>query len=386
MTTEIAKYIGELGADERDRTALEKANGEVDLARFGGLAAASELAEQRQRVVDVFSLGGVLAHQERWAKTMAPFGGGRFGMDEAAVMAAASLGRHAAFVDLVAPALHQEHLLAGMSHKLGAALQIAETLGIGHLAAFDVHDRIGHLIDAALPHRMLAESMAAFDSSALRDLQHTVLGSNSKGFRWGKLDAFTKHVGMDSVFAQVFDRAGSAARAFEKYLPSSAHDHWSSHWKDTTLPALSLLARASDQPWAILMELPNPEHGSSLSWLTRREGQPRVSRAALSSEASGDLIAEVIVECEPECLICGGPLVSLKSDIKWLGPKIGLRNRRVFPACARCSEAEHADPGFLQRSLPSLEGPSIGVRREVIKGGGKGDGRPAARLRIVRND
>jgi hypothetical protein len=241
-------------------------------------------------------------------------------------------------------------------------------------------------MEAALPHRLLVERISAFDSSALRGFQHSVLGLDSKGLStWAAVDHLTQAFGVGSMLGETFDRVGSAARAFEKLLPESVHAQWSSHWRDTTLPALSLLARDCDRPWGLLMELPNPELGASLSWLTRRREQPRLSRAALSSAASGDDAAEVIIECEPECSICGGPLLSFRSTIKWIGPKVGLRNRRVFPACARCSQAEREDPGFLQRSLPTSEGPSLGIKREVIKGGGTGDGRPSARLRVVRN-
>lgn len=389
--SKTAAYIEEPIADDEVRGAYERATSDLAIdvgalvPEVSALGAAARLSEQLEHLVNPPWMKAMLQTQEQWQRAMNPFGNLGLGLAGAA---AASLGRHSDFGfhhDLVASALGRSGL-AALQHEHLQARDMAERFGLGMQVGFDAYTRAGALMEAALPHRLLAERISAFDSSALRGFQHSVLGLESKGLStWAAVDHLTQAFGVDSMLGETFDRVGSVARAFEKLLPESVHAQWSSHWRDTTLPALSLLARDCDRPWGLLMELPNPELGASLSWLTRRREQPRISRAALSSAASGDDAVEVIIECEPECSICGGPLLSFKSTIKWIGPKLGLRNRRVFPACARCSQAEREDPGFLQRSLPTSESPSLGIKREVIKGGGTGDGRPSARLRVVRN-
>jgi len=329
---------------------------------------------------------------DRFADPLASLGVGRFStmasLRAVDMFDRLGVGRHAAALgsSSIANALTAVSVHSSVAAHLDA-FDTAKLLGFDHsalTAAALGPSRTDRAWEAMSVHRSLAANFGMVDSSKLLGFQQAALAFGAGNDHWRGMERLAQSFGLSSALGDHIDRLGRADRSFRHLLPKSTHSAWGEHLRSALLPALSFLAHDWNRPIGLLMELPRAGLGASISWPTTRRGDARVSTAAVSTGVSDDAAGEVIVECDPVCSICGGPLLSLGSDLSWLGPKLGLRRRRIFPACADCTRREPEEPGFLQRSLPPANGQALGVRLELIKGQGKGDGRPIARLRIVR--
>jgi hypothetical protein len=131
------------------------------------------------------------------------------------------------------------------------------------------------------------------------------------------------------------------------------------------------------------------DRGAVFSWLAHHQERTLIMTAAIAREHAIEAnhaeeeTLPVSLEAEYVCAVCDAPMMTLGRSVRWIGPLRGIVRRRIFPACPQCWEEEQRDPGFLYRALSDLTRPGIGVVREVIRGGGQGDGRPRARLRII---
>ena len=153
----------------------------------------------------------------------------------------------------------------------------------------------------------------------------------------------------------------------------------------TALPTLSVLQAGlvaaswpDDQPG-------RSELGASVAWLTRHRAGPVVMMAAITAQADTKDGLEVIVEDEVVCALCGNPMITIGSNVKWIGPRRGVRRRRVFPACSECCAPDESQR-FPLRCPLRPDASSDHAIRGVIRGGGQGDGRPRGALRLVRID
>jgi hypothetical protein len=167
-------------------------------------------------------------------------------------------------------------------------------------------------------------------------------------------------------------------------IPDPAHAAWASHLKITALPALSFLA----QEWSTSIGLLTPvgrEIGASVSWLARYRGEPGLMTSVLAPMTKPGHDLELLLDEEILCALCGGPMVTIGRSMSWIGPHQGVRRRLIFPACSECMRRESEEPGFLYDALCELTRPFV-VIRGVIRGGGRGDGSPRGRLRLIRMD
>jgi hypothetical protein len=199
---------------------------------------------------------------------------------------------------------------------------------------------------------------------------------------WDEITRSAAAWGLADPVARQLARIGDLDMILKAATPDSTYAAWASHLRITALPALSFLA----QEWSTPVGLLTPagrETGASVSWLARYRGEPRLMTSALTPRAESHHELELLLDEEILCVLCGGPMVTIGRSISWIGPHRGVRQRRIFPACAECMKRDGEEPGFLYNALCELARPSLGIRG-VIRGGGRGDGRPRGRLRLIR--
>lgn len=207
-----------VGVDEQGTLNKRAEELGVDVRRLGidveTFSAAAQLATQFERSAGLSCLHGMLEEHERWARTMNPFGSLTLGLVDAA---AVGLGRHATFShDLVNSAFRESRMLGMLQHDRLQAREMAESLGLGRHAALGVHSAMS--LEAALPHRLLAERMSVFESSTLGGLQQATLGLDAKGDGWGAIGRLARQFGLTSTVRETFDHeqphkdGGAAAR------------------------------------------------------------------------------------------------------------------------------------------------------------------------------
>lgn len=267
---------------------------------------------------------------------------------------------------------------ASDTHGLSASESLAkQALGVpdfmrkSDLAAF------GRATDL---HRSLANAVSFHrDQDRWEELRRRVTGS-SLHESWNQMTKMADAMGLGIAPSRYLARISDFDRALRPALPESSVCQWSSHLRSMALPSMSILAHDWPKPVGLLAELPEPKFGASVSWLMRHRDEALVMTAALTEHSGTEDGLEVIVEGDPICAICGGPLTSLGSTTRWVGPKRGSRHRRIFPVCSKCFILEREQPGALVRALEELSRPALAI----VHGGRGGDGIPRGVLRLVR--
>jgi hypothetical protein len=199
---------------------------------------------------------------------------------------------------------------------------------------------------------------------------------------WREMMDLGKTYGIGDTVLNQFSRMSELDHGLARFLPGDISQHWSAHLKLAAAPALSFLAHEWPELVGLLAELSQARLGASISWLLRGNDEMTPMTAAVVPDDGSDEGCTVLVEVDPICALCGGPLVSLGSETLWVGPKRGIRRQRLFPACSNCFAMEEEKPGILLRALTGLTRPAF----RVINGGRRGDGTRRGVLRIVRAD
>jgi hypothetical protein len=266
---------------------------------------------------------------------------------------------------------------AGPNFDIGAA-DLPSNVGLGRFA---MHDASADL------HRQLARTTQVFEvGDKFGAMQKSIAGLVAdQGGPWRDIARLTKSFGMATPVTHQFSRISDFDRTLRHLVPEAAHLAWSDHLKTTALGTLGFLR----QDWGVavgLLTQVDRTLGGSVAWLTQHRDTALLMTAALAPAAETDGGCEVLIEDEYVCAICEGPMVTFGANVRWLGPRRGVRRRRIFPICSTCWEQERDDEGFLHRALCDLTRPAVRVVpiRGVITGGGQGDGRPKGALRLVR--
>lgn len=284
-------------------------------------------------------------------------------------------------------------LMRDMPGGLGGLVHSSSTVGLGAseslarrtfgVADFMRKSDLSAFARATDLHRSLAGAVLFHqDRDQWEELRRRVTGSSLHA-SWSQMTKMADAMGLGgSASSRYLARVSAFDRALRPALLESSVDRWSSHLKSMALPSMSFLAHDWPKPVGLLAELAEPRYGASVSWLMRHRGEALVMTAALTEHSDTGDGLEVIVEGDPVCAICDGPMVSLGTTLRWHGPRRGTAHLQVFPGCSRCAERERDNPGFLHERLEELTQPVL----YEIKGGGRGDGVRAGRLRLVRVD
>ncbi len=273
--------------------------------------------------------------------------------------------------------------------------RLADPLGLSHL---HLHNVVGNLplvpdnrlfeiglnavqlAGATELHGSLSRTAQLFDGQ-IKMLNAGPLADLMKaGEPWGEMTKLVRNLGAVNGVTQQFSRMASFNAGLQNVFGAATLDNWSAHLKNLVIPSMSFLAHEWAIPVGLMAELPDSNLGASVSWLVPYRDHPVVMTAALTRESEGG--TEVIVEGDPVCAICGGPLISLGSSVRWTGPKRGIRRRHVFPACSKCFILEAESPGTLVQALEALSRPAL----RVMTSQRTGDGVPQAVLRLVSDD
>lgn len=267
---------------------------------------------------------------------------------------------------------------ASDTYGLSASESLARrALGLPDFMSKSDVSAIGRATDL---HRSLGKAVCFHrDLDHWEELRRRVTGS-SLHESWSQMTKMADAMGLGSASSRYLARIFEFDRSLRSALPESSVSKWSSHLKSMALPSMSILAHDWPKPVALLAELAEPKFGASVSWLMRHRDEALVMTAALTEHLGTEDGLVVVVEGEPVCAICGGPLKSLGSTGRWHGPTRGTRHLRIFPACSKCFILEQEQPGLLVRILAELSRPAL----RVIQGSGAGDGVQRGVLRLVR--
>lgn len=173
-----------------------------------------------------------------------------------------------------------------------------------------------------------------FEPSAVGE-DHTALFRSHEKFAdlaaattpWREMNKLAERLGAASTLTHQLSRMSKFDGGLRHALSSPACGAWSAHLKAMAIPTTAVLAYDWPSPIALIAELQAPDLGASVSWLARRRDEPLLMTAALTHEAIGDAGDEFVVDGDPVCAICGGPLKSFDSTVRWIGPKKGIRSR-----------------------------------------------------------
>ena len=220
------------------------------------------------------------------------------------------------------------------------------------------------------------------NASRWTEIQQSIAGlvGSHRVMAWDDIKRLTDTMGLEASTVHQLSRICDFDRLLRAAMLEPAHVAWSTHLRTTALPTLSFLAQTWSKPLGLMTDLGRSEMGVSVAWLTRHHGESLVMMAAITPQADTKDGLEVIVEDEVVCALCGNLMITIGSNVKWIGPRREVRQRRVFPMCSECCPTESQ---FLYDALCDLTRPAVAIRR-VIRGGGQGDGRPRGALRLVR--
>lgn len=229
-----------------------------------------------------------------------------------------------------------------------------------------------------------------FLESALKwkEMQQSISGltASQHVMPWDDIKRLTDTLELEACTLHQLRRIRDFDMALRAIMPEPAGVAWSTHLRMTALPTISFLAQDWPKPFGLMTDLGRPELGASVAWLTRHRAEPMIMTAAITPQPADTKDGfELVVEDEVVCALCGSPMITFDSDVKWIGPRRGVRQRLIFPACSTCSATERQHPGFLYAALSDLTRPAP-AGCVVIRGGGQGDGRPRGVLRLVRSD
>lgn len=187
---------------------------------------------------------------------------------------------------------------------------------------------------------------------------------------WDDIKRLSETLGLEAYTLHQLSRIHDFDTTLRTIMPELAGVVWSTHLRATALPTLSFLAQDWPKALGLMTDLGRPELGASLAWLTRYRAEPLVMTAAITPQTGSRDSFDVVVEDEIACALCGRPMITFESDVKWIGPRRGVRQRLIFPACSTCTAIEKQQPGFLYESLSALT--RLRGIRAVIRGGGQG--------------
>lgn len=172
------------------------------------------------------------------------------------------------------------------------------------------------------------------------------------------------------------------ARALGPVLPAPAYLAWSEHLRTAALQTLSCLVQEWTTPFGLMLEGPAALQ-ASIAWRARRD-ESSIHMAAVTPQAEIGDSPRLSLETEVVCALCGGPILMIgNARLTLIGPRRGVLRRRIFPACATCSQPENI-PALLA-ALDELADPAA-PRLEIIRGRGQGDGVRKGDLRLVRRE
>ena len=243
--------------------------------------------------------------------------------------------------------------------------------------------RFTDLVRATELHSQLSQvTKFAEHASRWTEMRQSIAGlvASHSAMRWDDIRRLTESVGLEASTMHQLSRICDFDRVLRGVMPAAAHAPWSTHLRTAALPTLSFLAQDWAKPVGLMTDLGRSELGASVAWLTGYRGEPVVMMAAITPQADTKHGPDVIVEDEVVCALCGNPMITIGSNVKWIGPLRGVRQRRIFPACSTCCPSESQ---VLYDALCDLTRPGLAIRG-VIPGGGQGDGRPRGALRLVR--
>jgi hypothetical protein len=238
--------------------------------------------------------------------------------------------------------------------------------------------RVAELARAAELHSELSQvTKFVENASKWTEIQQSIadLAASHRVMPWDDIRGLTATMGLEASTVHQLSRICDFDRVLRDVMSEAAHAAWSTHLRATALPTLSFLTQDWSQPLGLMTDLGRSDLGASVAWLTRHRAGPVVMMAAITAQADPQDGLEVIVEDEVVCALCGNPMITIGSSLKWIGPRRGVRQRRVFPACSECCPTESQ---ILYDALCDLTRPAIAIRG-VIRGDGQGDGRPEER-------
>ena len=172
------------------------------------------------------------------------------------------------------------------------------------------------------------------------------------------------------------------ARALGPIVPAPAYLSWSEHFRIAALPTLSCLVQEWPMPFGLMLEGPAAMQ-ASIAWRVRRD-ESSIHMAAVTPQAQIGDSPRLSLETEVVCALCGGPILMIgNARLTLIGRRRGVLKRRIFPACATCSQPKNI-PALLA-ALDELTNPAA-PRLEIIRGAGRGDGVRKGDLRLVRRE
>jgi hypothetical protein len=192
-------------------------------------------------------------------------------------------------------------------------------------------------------------------------------------------DEMTRHKGfLSDQLAHISD----FDRLLRGIVPAGTYEAWSAHLTGTALPTLSFLAHDWPTGVGVMTEVDRANFGASVAWLTRQQGEPQLTVAAIIP-ADGYDAPQIVGDDDPQCAICGNPMLTLGTTLKWIGPRRALRQRVIFPACQECTAIDRHHPGYLQDKLADFARPAIRLR--VVRGNGRGNLCPRGALWLAHD-
>ena len=297
-----------------------------------------------------------------------------------------ALGRQQLMLDHQQRIEQLAHQFSG-SHVDSAAKAALDRYALDGVAANGTNLALADVLGATKLHSELSGATKFVESaSKWAEMQQSIAGLTASPhvMPWDDITRLSHTLGLEAYTLHQLSRIHDFDTTLRAIMSEPAGVAWSTHLRATALPMLSFLAQDWPEPLGLMTDLGRPELGASLAWLTRYRAEPLVMTAAIAPQTDSKNGFEVVVEDEVVCTLCGNPMIPFGSDMKWIGPRRGVRQIRIFPGCSTCAETERRHPGFLYDSLPALARPQ--VIRAVIRGGGQGDGRRRGILRLVRSD
>lgn len=253
----------------------------------------------------------------------------------------------------------------------------ADRFGLGRFAHAD-------LLRATALHSQFGDMTRLLEVGKIAAAQQSITGLvATQSAAWRDVSRVTESFGVCASAVDQLRRFAAIDRSLGRVMPPLASRAWSEHLKATALGRLGFLGQKWDMPVGLLTEVA-PNLGGVVCWLNQHRQQPLVMTAALAAEADDKASCEVVIEDEFVCAICDGQMQAFGDDLRWVGPRRGVRRRRIFPVCAKCWEKQREDDSFLYDALCDLTRPAVQVIWAVLSGGGQGDGRPKGVLRLVR--
>ena len=238
-------------------------------------------------------------------------------------------------------------------------------------------------VNAAAMHSQLSEATRVIDyASKWTDIQGAITAARADLTSWDDMKRISETFGLETSLERHLARTWDFGMVLRDIMPEPAHVAWATHLRMSALPTVSFLAREWSKPVGLLTDL-GSELGASVAWLTRYRAEPVVMMAAITPQAESKDRLKVVVDDEVRCAVCGNLMITTGSNFKWTGPRRAVWQRLVLPACPTCFATERERPGFLYDTLCDLTRPAVAIR-SVIRGGGRGDGRPRGVLGLVR--